>query len=38
MASPVDIESDMDPNDTLMLLLMCYHPALTSSSAIASTH
>src|SRR5215472_11502061 len=33
----VDIESDMDPNDTLILLFMCCHPALTSSSAIALT-
>jgi len=33
----VDIESDMDPDDTLILLFMCCHPALTSSSAIALT-
>ena len=32
-----DIESDMDPNDTLILLFMCCHPALSSSSAIALT-
>jgi RNA polymerase sigma factor (sigma-70 family) len=32
-----DIESDMDPDDTLILLFMCCHPALTSSSAIALT-
>ena len=31
------IESDMDPDDTLILLFMCCHPALTSSSAIALT-
>jgi len=36
-ASTVDIESDMDPDDTLILLFMCCHPALTSSSAIALT-
>jgi RNA polymerase sigma factor (sigma-70 family) len=33
----VEIESDMDPDDTLILLFMCCHPALTSSSAIALT-
>src|SRR5579864_898593 len=32
-----DIESDMDPDDTLILLFMCCHPALSSSSAIALT-
>jgi RNA polymerase sigma factor (sigma-70 family) len=32
-----DIEPDMDPDDTLILLFMCCHPALTSSSAIALT-
>jgi RNA polymerase sigma factor (sigma-70 family) len=37
MAPSVDIESDMDPDDTLILLFMCCHPALTSSSAIALT-
>jgi RNA polymerase sigma factor (sigma-70 family) len=38
LAAPaVEIESDMDPNDTLILLFMCCHPALTSSSAIALT-
>jgi RNA polymerase sigma factor (sigma-70 family) len=36
--APVDeIEPDMDPDDTLILLFMCCHPALTSSSAIALT-
>ncbi len=30
-------ESDMGPDDTLVLLYMCCHPALTSSSAIALT-
>src|ERR1700722_10887716 len=36
--APVDeVESDMDPDDTLILLFMCCHPALTSSSAIALT-
>lgn len=35
---PTDnIEMDMDPDDTLILLFMCCHPALTSSSAIALT-
>jgi RNA polymerase sigma factor (sigma-70 family) len=33
----VDLESDIDPDDTLILLFMCCHPALTSSSAIALT-
>lgn len=33
----VDIESGMDPDDTLILLFMCCHPALTPSSAIALT-
>src|SRR5580700_2738559 len=33
----VEIESDVDPDDTLILLFMCCHPALTSSSAIALT-
>jgi RNA polymerase sigma factor (sigma-70 family) len=37
IAPAVDIESDMDPDDTLILLFMCCHPALTSSSAIALT-
>lgn len=32
-----DVESDMDPDDTLILLFMCCHPTLTSSSAIALT-
>jgi RNA polymerase sigma factor (sigma-70 family) len=35
---PTDnFEMDMDPDDTLILLFMCSHPALTSSSAIALT-
>ncbi|HEV2990784.1 MAG TPA: sigma-70 family RNA polymerase sigma factor [Candidatus Angelobacter sp.] len=37
MAPSVDLESDMDTDDTLILLFMCCHPALTSSSAIALT-
>jgi RNA polymerase sigma factor (sigma-70 family) len=37
MALADDIESDMNPDDTLILLFMCCHPALTSSSAIALT-
>lgn len=32
-----DIEADMDPEDTLILLFMCCHPALSTSSAIALT-
>lgn len=36
-APTVDIESDMDPDDSLILLFMCCHPALTPSSAIALT-
>ena len=31
----LEIEADMDPDDTLILLFMCCHPALTPSSAIA---
>ncbi|MEO8201439.1 MAG: DUF6596 domain-containing protein [Gemmatimonadota bacterium] len=30
-------ESDIDPNDSLVLLFMCCHPSLTSASAIALT-
>src|ERR1700691_2666111 len=37
VASPLEIEADMDPDDTLILLFMCCHPALTPSSAIALT-
>src|SRR5271170_4749753 len=33
----VEIEPDMNADDTLILLFMCCHPALTSSSAIALT-
>jgi RNA polymerase sigma factor (sigma-70 family) len=32
-----EIESDMDPDDTLILLFMCCHPALTVSSTVALT-
>jgi len=32
-----DIDSDLDPDDTLILLFMCCHPALSPSSAIALT-
>ena len=31
------IEADMDPEDALILLFMCCHPALSKSSAIALT-
>ncbi len=34
---PVEIEAEMDPDDTLILLFMCCHPALSTSSAIALT-
>jgi RNA polymerase sigma factor (sigma-70 family) len=34
---PAEIDSDMDPEDTLVLLFMCCHPALSASSAIALT-
>jgi RNA polymerase sigma factor (sigma-70 family) len=34
---PPDVERDMDEDDTLILLFMCCHPALTTSSAIALT-
>jgi RNA polymerase sigma factor (sigma-70 family) len=37
LASLLEIEADMDPNDTLILLFMCCHPTLTPSSAIALT-
>jgi len=33
----LEIEADMDPEDTLILLFMCCHRALTPSSAIALT-
>ena len=32
-----DVEVDMDPEDSLVLLFMCCHPALSASSAIALT-
>ncbi len=35
--APADGELDIDPDDTLVLLFMCCHPALTSASAIALT-
>jgi len=37
IAPEADLECDMDPDDTLILLFMCCHPALTSPSAIALT-
>jgi RNA polymerase sigma factor (sigma-70 family) len=37
MVSAADIDSDLDPEDTLILLFMCCHPALTPPSAIALT-
>jgi RNA polymerase sigma factor (sigma-70 family) len=33
----VDLEPDIDPDDTLILLFMCCHPALTAPSAISLT-
>jgi hypothetical protein len=35
LTSPLEVEADMDPDDTLILLFMCCHPALSPSSAIA---
>lgn len=37
VAPPVDPETTVDPDDSLILLFMCCHPALTPSSAIALT-
>jgi RNA polymerase sigma factor (sigma-70 family) len=37
LAPSVDEESETDQDDTLILLFMCCHPALTSTSAIALT-
>lgn len=37
VAPAVDLEPDMNHDDTLILFFMCCHPALTSSSAIALT-
>jgi RNA polymerase sigma factor (sigma-70 family) len=37
LAPPVDAGSETEEDDTLILLFMCCHPALTSSSAIALT-
>jgi RNA polymerase sigma factor (sigma-70 family) len=37
LAPPADIESETEQDDTLILLFMCCHPALTPSSAIALT-
>ena len=37
ITSMLNIDSDMDPEDTLILLFMCCHPALSPSSAIALT-
>jgi RNA polymerase sigma factor (sigma-70 family) len=34
---PAELETDMDPEDTLVLLFLCCHPALSTSSAIALT-
>ena len=37
LAAPVDVAAEIEQDDTLVLLFMCCHPALTSSSAIALT-
>jgi RNA polymerase sigma factor (sigma-70 family) len=37
VAPAINLDSDIDPDDTLVLLFMCCHPALTSTSAIALT-
>ncbi len=37
VAPAVDVENETDEDDTLILLFMCCHPALTPSSAIALT-
>src|ERR1700733_3971709 len=37
LTSLLEVEADMDPDDTLILLFMCCHPALSPSSAIALT-
>ncbi len=37
VAPTIDSEPVLDPDDTLVLLFMCCHPALTSASAIALT-
>jgi len=37
VAPETDLESPADQDDTLILLFMCCHPALTASSAIALT-
>jgi len=37
MIEPAEMEMDMDPEDTLVLLFMCCHPALSMPSAIALT-
>jgi RNA polymerase sigma factor (sigma-70 family) len=37
IAPAMDGELDIDPDDTLVLLFTCCHPALTSASAIALT-
>jgi predicted RNA polymerase sigma factor len=35
--APLEDEAQLDPDDTLVLLFMCCHPALTPASAIALT-
>jgi RNA polymerase sigma factor (sigma-70 family) len=35
--APAETEAEMDPDDTLILLFMCCHPALSLSSAVALT-
>lgn len=37
VVAPMEAEPALDPDDTLVLLFMCCHPALTPASAIALT-
>jgi RNA polymerase sigma factor (sigma-70 family) len=37
LAPPVDVNPELEQDDTLTLFFMCCHPSLTSSSAIALT-
>jgi RNA polymerase sigma factor (sigma-70 family) len=37
LVAPAEGEPEIDPDDTLVLLFLCCHPALTSASAIALT-
>jgi RNA polymerase sigma factor (sigma-70 family) len=37
LAPPIDVNPEVEPDDTLTLFFMCCHPSLTLSSAIALT-